>query len=187
MYRELAEGLSDQPIFLTRYSAIRALSEQLAAPLYTPVPAMTVGHDTTRIDGPLDENGYVDYIAALEAESRRGVTPEENGAAAFYRIIGPATIPAAEREEFFGRLGILVQALCRLDDAQSGATFHRQQGEVRDQVAHAANLAPGSTDADLPGGTLRAEPVHVRVTARRDQPTRPARAARPIHGVEGRA
>src|SRR5688572_3012789 len=33
MYRELAEGLSDQPIFLTRYSAIRALSEQLAAPL----------------------------------------------------------------------------------------------------------------------------------------------------------
>src|SRR5688500_20176578 len=33
MYRELAGGLSYQPIFLTRYSAIRALSEQLAAPL----------------------------------------------------------------------------------------------------------------------------------------------------------
>ena len=33
MYRELADGLSDQPLFLTRYSAIRALSEQLAAPL----------------------------------------------------------------------------------------------------------------------------------------------------------
>ena len=33
MYRELVDGLSDQPIFLTRYSAIRALSEQLAAPL----------------------------------------------------------------------------------------------------------------------------------------------------------
>ena len=33
MYRELADGLSDQPIFLTRYAAIRALSEQLAAPL----------------------------------------------------------------------------------------------------------------------------------------------------------
>ena len=33
MYRELVDGLSDQPIFLTRYSAIRALTEQLAAPL----------------------------------------------------------------------------------------------------------------------------------------------------------
>jgi len=33
MYRELADGLSDQPLFLTRYSAIRGLSEQLAAPL----------------------------------------------------------------------------------------------------------------------------------------------------------
>ena len=33
MYRELPDGLSDQPIFLTRYSAIRALTEQLAAPL----------------------------------------------------------------------------------------------------------------------------------------------------------
>ena len=33
MYRELVDGLSDQPIFLTRYSAIRALTEQLVAPL----------------------------------------------------------------------------------------------------------------------------------------------------------
>jgi ergothioneine biosynthesis protein EgtB len=33
MYRELIDGLSDQPLFLTRYSAIRALTEQLAAPL----------------------------------------------------------------------------------------------------------------------------------------------------------
>lgn len=33
MYRELVDGLSDQPIFLTRYSAIRGLTEQLAAPL----------------------------------------------------------------------------------------------------------------------------------------------------------
>src|SRR5687768_1117880 len=33
MYRELVDGLSDQPIFLTRYTAIRALTEQLAGPL----------------------------------------------------------------------------------------------------------------------------------------------------------
>jgi ergothioneine biosynthesis protein EgtB len=33
MYRELVDGQSDQPLFLTRYSAIRGLTEQLAAPL----------------------------------------------------------------------------------------------------------------------------------------------------------
>jgi ergothioneine biosynthesis protein EgtB len=33
MYRELVDSLSDQPLFLTRYSAIRALTEQLASPL----------------------------------------------------------------------------------------------------------------------------------------------------------
>jgi ergothioneine biosynthesis protein EgtB len=33
MYRELVDGLSEQPIFLNRYSAVRALTEQLAAPL----------------------------------------------------------------------------------------------------------------------------------------------------------
>lgn len=33
MYRDLVHGHSDEPIFLTRYSAIRKLTEQLAAPL----------------------------------------------------------------------------------------------------------------------------------------------------------
>ena len=33
MYRELVDSVSDQRLFLTRYSAIRALTEQLAAPL----------------------------------------------------------------------------------------------------------------------------------------------------------
>ena len=33
MYRELVDRPSDQPLFLTRYSTIRALTEQLAAPL----------------------------------------------------------------------------------------------------------------------------------------------------------
>jgi ergothioneine biosynthesis protein EgtB len=33
MYRELVDSLSDQPLFLTRYAAVRALTERLAAPL----------------------------------------------------------------------------------------------------------------------------------------------------------
>jgi ergothioneine biosynthesis protein EgtB len=33
MYRDLAHGRTDHPVFLARYSAIRALTEQLAAPL----------------------------------------------------------------------------------------------------------------------------------------------------------
>src|SRR5690242_2056391 len=65
-------------VLVVLYVGVRLLYEQALAPFYAPTPAITVGHDTTRIDGPLDAEGYVDYIAALDDAARAGVTPENN-------------------------------------------------------------------------------------------------------------
>ncbi|MFP6600890.1 MAG: hypothetical protein VB862_00040, partial [Pirellulaceae bacterium] len=38
----------------------------------------TVSKETTRITSPLRKDGYVDYLAAINVLSSRGVTPENN-------------------------------------------------------------------------------------------------------------
>jgi hypothetical protein len=67
---------------------------------------ITVGKETTFITGPLDKDGYVDYVAARNERLSRGVTPENNANVLLWRAFGPhperATMPA----EFFRRMGV---------------------------------------------------------------------------------
>ncbi len=60
-------------------------------------PAVTISEETTYIVEPLREDGYVDYLAALNERSREGVTPENNAAVLLWQAIGPA--------EFLGSCG----------------------------------------------------------------------------------
>jgi hypothetical protein len=66
---------------------------------------LTVGKDTTFITGPLDKEGYVDYISALNERLSKDVTPENNANVLIWKAFGPhperATMPAA----FFRWLG----------------------------------------------------------------------------------
>lgn len=47
-----------------------------------------IGRDTTYLTGPLLPDGTVDYVAAINAESSRGVTPQNNAACLIARIVG---------------------------------------------------------------------------------------------------
>jgi len=66
----------------------------------------TIGKKTTYIDGPLDNNGHIDYAAALNERLREGVTPENNANVLLWQAIGPnpglVRVPAG----FFEELGM---------------------------------------------------------------------------------
>jgi hypothetical protein len=66
----------------------------------------TIGKETTYVTGPLDNDGYVDYAAALNERLGKGVTPANNANVLLWKALGPhpegATMPA----EFFKLLGI---------------------------------------------------------------------------------
>jgi hypothetical protein len=69
-------------------------------------PRITVSKETTFLEGPLTEDGYVDYRAALNAMLSEGVTPENNAAVLLWQCSGPKGIAEENREEFFKLLGI---------------------------------------------------------------------------------
>jgi hypothetical protein len=68
-----------------------------------PTPKVPVGKDTTFVSGPLDEDGYIDYEAALNEQLGKGITPEKNANALLWKALGPQPeMPP----NFFALLGI---------------------------------------------------------------------------------
>jgi hypothetical protein len=72
----------------------------------TAKPPFTISKETTYFTEPLDHDGYVDYLAALNNLCSEGVTPENNAAVPLWEAIGPNAIDADYREQFFKMLGI---------------------------------------------------------------------------------
>ncbi|MFO0964004.1 MAG: hypothetical protein U0793_00260 [Gemmataceae bacterium] len=69
-------------------------------------PKITVGAETTYVTGPLDEEGYVDYVAALNQRMSKGVKTERNGAVPLWRAFGPKPEGAPIPVPFWKWLGI---------------------------------------------------------------------------------
>jgi hypothetical protein len=67
---------------------------------------VTISKETTYLTEPLRPDGYVDYIAALNRQHSRGVTPTNNAAVLFIKAVGPAGIKPGHRAEYFRLLGI---------------------------------------------------------------------------------
>ncbi|MDX1962388.1 MAG: hypothetical protein SFX18_04500 [Pirellulales bacterium] len=59
-------------------------------------PPFTISQETTYITEPLNPNGYPDYVAAVNKELSKGVTPENNGAAVVLAIIDPHAEPKSD-------------------------------------------------------------------------------------------
>ena len=68
--------------------------------------AVTISKETTYIIEPLREDGYPDYVAALNNRMSEGVTPENNASVLLWQAIGPGEINANDREKYFQMLGI---------------------------------------------------------------------------------
>ena len=91
-------------ISLTAFRTADLLADEKQAQKQKPL--FTLSKQTTYVSGPLRKDGTVDYVAALEAIARRGVTVENNAAVLLYQIVGPSEILPELRAEYFKRLGI---------------------------------------------------------------------------------
>ncbi len=77
---------------------------------------ITIAPDTTGITAPLTPNGMPDYVAALNAEFGRGVTPENNAAPLMMQIYGTADAPEEWREKVLPQLGLPVAGASSMID-----------------------------------------------------------------------
>jgi hypothetical protein len=69
-------------------------------------PTITVSKRTTYILEPRDAEGFVDYLAALNQMSSRGVTPANNAGVLLVRAFGGPDLGPADRARFFRLLGV---------------------------------------------------------------------------------
>ena len=67
---------------------------------------VTISKETTRITSPLKPDGYPDYIAALNQQLRKDVTPKNNLAVGIWKITGPIDLSGEMRPHFFNSLGM---------------------------------------------------------------------------------
>jgi hypothetical protein len=80
--------------------------EKPPAPNSKAKPRITVSQKTTRLVEPLDRDGYVDYLAALNQRASQGVKPENNAGVLLVRTLGATRLEPSERAEFFKLLGL---------------------------------------------------------------------------------
>ncbi|MDB5335487.1 MAG: hypothetical protein JWN70_1106 [Planctomycetaceae bacterium] len=74
--------------------------------VFTSSSRLKVGPDTTVVEGPVRDDGTVDFEAALHQRSAAGITPENNAAIPLGMAFGTALIPTNLRERYFQYLGI---------------------------------------------------------------------------------
>jgi hypothetical protein len=54
-----------------------------------PTPKFPLGKETTYVDGPLDNDGYIDYESALNERLSKGIKPENNANVLLWKALGP--------------------------------------------------------------------------------------------------
>src|SRR5438105_12531506 len=69
-------------------------------------PHFTIGKETTYVTEPVDKDGYIDYVTAVNERLRRGVTPDNNAVVLLWKALGPHPGGAAPSPEFFRWLGV---------------------------------------------------------------------------------
>src|SRR5439155_26704643 len=78
------------PAFLVYRSRILVLLVALLAFAAWPGSStFTVSPQTTYVTGPLDKDGYVDYVTSLNERLSQGITPENNANVLIWQALGP--------------------------------------------------------------------------------------------------
>jgi hypothetical protein len=68
----------------------------------------TISKETTFVTGPVDKNGYIDYVAALNDQLRQGVTPENNANVLIWKALGSRPEGTGMGPEFCKLMGVEV-------------------------------------------------------------------------------
>jgi len=76
------------------------------APMNIASSPITPAEDTTVFLGPLDSDGMVDYVAALDREMSKGITEANNAALLIVRALGPKFFDDSTRPEALKQLGL---------------------------------------------------------------------------------
>ena len=84
-------------------SVVSLLLPNIAKPSPQPIP-LELSHETTRILGPLNPDGTVNYLAALNAKYSEGVTPENNAAVLLLQALGPNMLDEDVRDRTLAQL-----------------------------------------------------------------------------------
>jgi hypothetical protein len=66
----------------------------------------TISKATTHLSEPVDSDGYLDYVAALNERLSKGVTPENNANVLIWNTLGPNPTGTRIPPVFFEKLGI---------------------------------------------------------------------------------
>jgi hypothetical protein len=90
-------------------------------------PKFTVGKETTYVTGPLDKDGFVDYVAAFNDYLAEGVTAKTNAAVVIWQALGPRPDGKAPPAGFFKRMGMD-------EPADTGDYFVTLPGFLRDRL-----------------------------------------------------
>jgi len=97
----------------------------------------------------LDENGYVDYVAAINEAASKGVTPENNFVVALWQIFGPVEVSDTDRERYFRLLGVAVPV-------ESGEYYRPPSDRLRKQLQKAFGQPWSDSDFPEPADWLAA-------------------------------
>src|SRR5262249_47093354 len=92
-------------LFIVTTSAFAADPPDEAKPKL-PRGKWTLSEETTFITGPLDKDGYPDYITALNKRLSEGVTPETNANVLIWQALGPHPDKSFLPPEYFKWLGV---------------------------------------------------------------------------------
>ena len=77
----------------------------LSLTLVDPTPKIPIGKETTFVDGPIDEQGYIRYSAALNDWLSKGVTSENNANVMILQALGPNPEGATMPKGYFKTVG----------------------------------------------------------------------------------
>jgi len=127
---------------------------------------ITISKETTVIEGPLREDGYIDYVKALNEHLSKGVTPQNNAAVPLLRAMGRNELRDEYVEQYCRMLGIevlpaegdyFVPSNFGLDAGDSEATEERfaEQGRAMEQPWTKEQIPSMAKWLDLNAGPLK--------------------------------
>ena len=89
-------------------------------------PLTRIAPEITFIEGPLNDDGDVNYLEALNQELSAGVTPETNAVVKFLQALGPEPEGSPLPAKFYEKLGVAPLAI-------DGSYYEHFEGWLREQ------------------------------------------------------
>lgn len=132
---------------LTLLGAATTIAYLVANFYWQSIPNYTISRETTRITKHLTKDGDPDYVAAINARCREGITPDSNAVALLVEALGPQDLSYAD--QYCGMLGIeplpstgdyLVTPRCYLEaqlEEEAKDTLRDQEKEFSEHVEEA--------------------------------------------------